>query len=71
MTLPEQIKAIPRKQKILLFNLLMTGSVGHYLLDEELDHYIGNHSQEKMVKAFEKLSKEDQWFDKNKSHFVA
>lgn len=60
------ITDLPRKQRISLFNLLMTGNVGKHMTDDELIHYIGNHSDEKILAGIEKIAKEDQWFKNRK-----
>ena len=55
MELADEVKALPKKKKIRLFDILMTGSVGKFLTEEELEHYIGNHSEEKVRAAIAKL----------------
>ena len=47
-----------RNQKIMLFNKLMTGNVGNKMTDEELNHYINNHSEENINKAVQYISKQ-------------
>ena len=42
----------------MLFNKLMTGNVGNKMTDEELNHYINNHSEENINKAVQYISKQ-------------